>query len=121
MSPRQIRAVHFVTDYFVPALLIVMIPVLMVGYVLEHNSKRRVFAQQLAACERGNLLRIRINHKFAVYDRAFVAAARSLVGARTQAGKELHDVLALAAGTAPDPLPLTACRTIYTPPRWFWQ
>jgi hypothetical protein len=121
MSPHRQQAIEMVVNWFVPALLVLLIPVLAIGYVLDHQSKERTYRASLKGCERGNVLRDRINAKFAAYDKAFSQAAAVLDVATTPVGKRLHGVLTLAAATAPEPLGSVHCSAAYPKPRWLWQ
>lgn len=121
MSPASKNALNAVGDVIVPILLVVLIPILAVWYVVDHQGKVRTYNAAIAACERGNLLRERVNAKFAVYDLAFTQAALTLSASTTPVGKRLHQVLSDAAQTAPEPLPLTPCRKVYDKPEWIWS
>lgn len=115
------RTVTFAVDWLVPILLVLLVPVGAIWYTSEHNSKLRQYRASVAACERGNLLRVRINTKFYVYDQAFAESAKALGNATTAVGRKLHDVLGAAAAAAPDQLPLTDCATAFDKPEWFWR
>lgn len=108
-------------EWLAPVLLVLLVPVGAALYVSDHNSKQRQFDSSVAACERGNKLRVRINTKFMVYDRAFAGAAVALEDAKTATGKQLYGVLNRAATTAPEALPLTDCAGAYDAPKWFWE
>lgn len=108
-------------EWLVPILLVLLIPVGAALYVGDHNAKLRLYRSSVKACERGNLLRVRINTKLAVYDEAWAGVAAALSASKTAVGKDLYRVTFKAAVTAPEPLPLTDCAGAYDPPRWFWE
>lgn len=112
---------QWLARWLVPILLVLCVPVGAALYVADHNAKERQYKSNVAACKRGNLLRVRINTKFMVYDTAFAGAALALENSKTDTGKELYRVLNEAATTAPDALPLTVCEAAFDPPQWFWQ
>lgn len=115
------NVVTIAADWIAPIILVLLVPIFATRYVSDHNTRVRAYDASVAACERGNVLRVRINTKFEVYNTAFEEAAKALANSTTPIGKRLRDVLHAAAVTQPDPVPLTPCLDVYEKPRWFWQ
>lgn len=121
MSPRSQNLVHYVTDWLIPVVLILWIPLVAALYVADHNAKANQYRASVASCVRGNALRQRLNDRDDRYRAVFAEAADVLkrVGT-TPAADKLAEVMAQAAQPA-SPLPLVDCASAYTEPKWFWQ
>lgn len=121
MTPHARQYLAVVGDIMIPFLLIVLIPVAGVAYVVDHNGKSRQYEASVAACHRGNALRVRLNDRDARYRAAFGEAANVLTNVgTTEAADRLAGVLRRAAEPAP-PLPLTNCEAAFERPKWPWQ
>lgn len=100
---------HVIGDVIVPVCLIVLVPMLGMFAVIDRNAKQRIQSAQLASCERGNLVRQRINQEAAqeriIYTQAALVLRRYGSDATTAALAEI-----LTAGAARiDPIALVDC------------
>ena len=120
MKPDVPHVVSVAADWLAPILLVLIVPVAITVYWVDHDTRLRSWKASVAACERGNVLRERINTKFDRYDAAFAKAAVVLENAATPVGKDLQTVLAEAAKDNGH-IPLVDCQHAFGEPRWFWK
>lgn len=116
------RAAEFSAKWLAPILFIVLIPVFAIGYVYDHNGRLRQYESNVAACERGNVLRARINDRDERYRAVFQESSEILTAqGTTPAAAAFADALRRAAEeVAPIPL-VPDCEEAFDKPMWFWQ
>ena len=119
---REHSVFEVVSNIIVPAILVALIPVMAIGYVLDHNAKVRQYDSNVASCQRGNLLRSRINDRDARNVGAFAEAAKILrMQGTTAAAADLVRAFERAAEKVV-PIPLVPdCKRAFDDPRWPWQ
>lgn len=95
---RRDQLLHVVGDVIVPVCFIVLVPMLGMFWVIDRNAKERIHAAQLASCERGNVVRQRINDE-AAEERAIYTQAAVVLRemGETDAAAALAAVLAAGA------------------------